>query len=95
MDISRARNHLPLFSAILFSMCPLNFFRAIRAALQLPVGLKYLKQVSYPLPEVSTGLTRVTKQVRPLFIVENDKLYSQHEYHVVSHRISKSCNIGR
>ena len=44
------------------------FFRAIRATFRSPVGLKFLKQVSYTLPEVhvSAGLTRATKQVRPL-----------------------------
>ena len=48
MDISRARKHLPLFSAILFSVCPLNFFRAIRAALQSPVGLKIFETSKLP-----------------------------------------------
>lgn len=42
------------------------------------------------------GLLRQGKCMNiSLFIIEHDKLYSQHEYQVVSHRISKSCNIGR
>ena len=48
MNILRARKLLPLYSAILFSMCPLNFFRAIRATFRSPVGLNIFETSDLP-----------------------------------------------
>ena len=57
MDISRARKHLPLFSAIFAFHVPAQLFLGDPGYSPIARRLKY---ISYPLPEVSTGLTRAT-----------------------------------
>lgn len=47
-DIVRGRKRLPQFSAMLFSMCPLEIFRAIRATLSSPGILEIFETSNVP-----------------------------------------------
>lgn len=65
-DIWCARKILPQFSAMLFSMCPLEIFRAIRATFWSPGGLKIFETSNLPASGSTNRLDPANETSAPL-----------------------------